>query len=811
MPAVDRFPHPSSRIRPSLGGLVLILAATAAATSTAAAQEITPAARALYDSAYFAWDRGDYPAALAHAERLLERPDGAVLTERIALLTGEAWEVTEVASNGQSPRWSPDGAHLTFEVGNGGSARIHLIDAAGGAAREVASFAGWEARFSPDGAAVAYFRVPPSARLEEARSREQSALAAGDIASVRAARQEIAQLEAADAEIVVRSLPSGDERVLAAPGIQRFGIAFDPGGEVVVVGRQEGEGDRMDLYRIASDGTAQRLTEGPGNKGNRILRGAGGVLVYTIANDRIGLLDAAGATRILEGRSPSLSRDGSTLTYLATLQAADPEMRRGAHVGADVRANGDLQAVMVLDLTRAAEPREVKRTTLPLADPVLSPSGARVAYNTILRDDWEVFVANADGSAEERVTRDIQHDFFPEFLSETRLIVKMGEARHRRAYIHDLDGQRAETIARLALPGDDQRGRKQLFHNNSLRTIAPQYDWAPSPDGSRVAIVADRDGDTLSPERGVYIVELDRAVTRDAVLARVRAQRAAELELRDWGRQMFAAIETEVRAATQEVDAGRVYDHAHALYQFDSKFITQPGNALAVEYLDNALRAMGYEPELQWFEPRQGLRSANVVVTIPGTERPGRINVISSHFDSVERGPGADDNSSGTTALLEVARVLVNRPQPETIRLAFLTAEEAGLIGAREFVRRAVENGDEIVGVINNDMIGWTRSHRPDNTIRYSNDTIRDIQHNAAILFSDLITYDARYVRSTDAQAFWDNYGDIVGGVGSYPILSNPHYHQPHDTLEVIDHRLVAEVARATTAAIMRMAHGGWQ
>src|SRR5690606_22942672 len=112
------------------------------------------------------------------------------------------------------------------------------------------------------------------------------------------------------------------------------------------------------------------------------------------------------------------------------------------------------------------------------------------------------------------------------------------------------------------------------------------------------------------------------------------------------------------------------------------------------------------------------------------------------------------------------------------------------------------------VSVLNNDMVGWSGGHRLDDTIRYSNDTIRDIQHNAAILFSDLITYDARYVRSTDAQAFWDAYGNIVGGIGSYPILGNPHYHQAHDTLEVVNQQLVAEVAKTTVAAVMLLASG---
>ena len=143
---------------------------------------------------------------------------------------------------------------------------------------------------------------------------------------------------------------------------------------------------------------------------------------------------------------------------------------------------------------------------------------------------------------------------------------------------------------------------------------------------------------------------------------------------------------------------------------------------------------------------------------------------------------------------------------PATIELAFFTGEEAGLRGSREYVRRADETGKHIAGALNNDMIGWANDHRLDNTIRYSNPGIRDIQHAAAIQFSDLITYDALYYKSTDAAAYFEAYGDIVGGIGSYPVLGNPHYHQAHDRLETINQQLVAEVSKTTAATLMLLA-----
>ena len=74
------------------------------------------------------------------------------------------------------------------------------------------------------------------------------------------------------------------------------------------------------------------------------------------------------------------------------------------------------------------------------------------------------------------------------------------------------------------------------------------------------------------------------------------------------------------------------------------------------------------------------------------------------------------------------------------------------------------------------------------------------------MLFTKLITYDALYYKGTDAAAYYDAYGDIVGGIGSYPVLSNPHYHQPHDLLEIVNHQLIAETSKTTAATLMLLA-----
>jgi hypothetical protein len=484
-------------------------------------------------------------------------------------------------------------------------------------------------------------------------------------------------------------------------------------------------------------------------------------------------------TRYPARTAPALSADGSTLAFIG-------------------RDGADYQ-VEVLRLGAGAptqQPTVVTRSTMQLGAPALSPTGATVAFEGMPLHDWEVFLAPASANADVlQITHEIQHDRAPRFVNERTVLALKGENRHRRSYLYDVQ----------------TREQTKLFHNNTVRTIAPEYEWQIGADGNAVVIVADRDGDTISRERGVYVVHLDRKITADQLRRRLEGELAKERDLRERGERAFAPIADRIRPVTEDVDVTRIYYYAKDLYEMGSKYITQPGNQLAIQYYERTLRGWGYEVELQWFDTPAGgggatVRTANIVARLPGTTNPELVYTLSSHFDSVERGPGADDNSSGSTALLEVARVMKDHPQAATIEFAWFTGEEAGLRGSREYVRRAVADGKKIVGALNNDMIGWTRNYRLDNTIRYSNAGIRDIQHAAAMQFSDLITYDARYYQSTDAQAYFDAYGDIVGGIGSYPVLESPHYHQATDRLENINQPLVAAVAKTTAATLMLLA-----
>ncbi len=626
-------------------------------------------------------------------------------------------------------------------------------------------------RWSPDGTTLAFDIGPDSAprsvlvSLADAGPLRADTLA-GFAATFAPDGSEISYV-AASGTAVIRRPKAGPEQTVEVSGVLPLGLVYaGDQGPPYLLGTTDPSTQMATLYQIGS-GPPQPL---PG--GERITslpqRAAGGRLVFSSAESGVTIRAPNGTTTAQRGINPVVSTDGSTLAFIGR--------------------EGNDWTVMLGPI--GGQPRVLARTPYPLAAPAISENGAQVVFQGMPREDWELYTARTDSGAPRRLTHEIQHDIQPQFVSQGRILGVMGEGRHRRSYLYD------------AATGE----RSRLFHNNTVRTIAPEYEWVPRSDGNVIAIVSERDGDTVSPERGLYLTDLRRPVSGEEVLGRVRASLRAERELRQRGTAMFAPVAARVRPMVAEISSSRIYEYARTLYGFDSKHVTQLGNARAVAWLAQTLRSFGYEPELQWFEPSPGVRSANVVATLRGTSDPGVQYVVGSHFDSVKEGPGSDDNTSGTTALLEVARVMARRPQAATIRFVWFTSEESGLRGSKEFVRVATAARDQVVGALNNDMIGWANDDRLDNTIRYANAGLRDLQHAAAFLFTNLITYDAHYYKFTDAHSLVDGFGDVVSGIGSYPVLGNPHYHQPHDVLETVNHRLVAEVGKTTLASVVLMA-----
>jgi len=115
----------------------------------------------------------------------------------------------------------------------------------------------------------------------------------------------------------------------------------------------------------------------------------------------------------------------------------------------------------------------------------------------------------------------------------------------------------------------------------------------------------------------------------------------------------------------------------------------------------------------------------NVVATLPGTQAESRerMYVVSGHYDTrvndvmdaTTTGPGANDDASGTAAVMEMACVMSKYKFDATLVFMTVAAEEQGLLGAEHWAEQAREKNLNIAGMLNNDIIG--SSHADDGRV----------------------------------------------------------------------------------------------
>ncbi|WP_460460657.1 M28 family metallopeptidase [Angustibacter peucedani] len=130
------------------------------------------------------------------------------------------------------------------------------------------------------------------------------------------------------------------------------------------------------------------------------------------------------------------------------------------------------------------------------------------------------------------------------------------------------------------------------------------------------------------------------------------------------------------------------------------------GHAASSDYVQGKLEAAGLTVTKQEFSTREG-STWNLLAEIPGTD-PSHVVMAGAHLDSVEAGPGINDDGSGSAALLETALLMAGGAQPtSTVRFAWWSGEEQGLLGSSHYVDAASSSDlGAISAYLNLDMIG---------------------------------------------------------------------------------------------------------
>lgn len=211
----------------------------------------------------------------------------------------------------------------------------------------------------------------------------------------------------------------------------------------------------------------------------------------------------------------------------------------------------------------------------------------------------------------------------------------------------------------------------------------------------------------------------------------------------------------------------------------------------------------------------------NLVGQIEGRGLGREVVVVSAHYDHVgiRRADsaatdsifnGADDNASGTVALLEIARIIRQGPTPKrTIVFVAFTGEELGGLGTRRYLAEPVHPLDRTVANLNLEMIG-----RPDALAggpgkAWLTGYERSNMGEQLLAGGIPIVADPR-----PAQDFFrrsDNYAFAVRGIPAHTLSSfnlHPDYHHPGDEAEKLDYGHMAQVIEAAARAVRILADG---
>ncbi|MFD0762452.1 M28 family metallopeptidase [Lutibacter aestuarii] len=270
-------------------------------------------------------------------------------------------------------------------------------------------------------------------------------------------------------------------------------------------------------------------------------------------------------------------------------------------------------------------------------------------------------------------------------------------------------------------------------------------------------------------------------------------------------------------------------DHLYIIAsdEFEGRNTGEVGQKKAAEYLkdfyisNNIASPLGNDNYFQDI-PTEYLRpnlkpSENVVAFIEGSEKPEEIIVISAHFDHVgmkdgEIYNGADDDGSGTVAILEIAqafqKAVENGHKPKrSILFLHVTGEEKGLLGSKFYTNFPIFPLANTVANLNMDMIGRVddaHEANPNYIYLIGSDKLSSELHELSEAMNEKFTkikLDYKYNDENDPNRFYyrsDHYNFAKNNIPIIFYFNGTHqdYHKPSDTPDKINYQLLAKRAQ---------------
>jgi hypothetical protein len=326
---------------------------------------------------------------------------------------------------------------------------------------------------------------------------------------------------------------------------------------------------------------------------------------------------------------------------------------------------------------------------------------------------------------------------------------------------------------------------------------------------------------------GVYLVSGDADVVmglaqRGCAVIPLRGLSSTEAAavsgptVRQWER--IDTPDPAIAAMVAQVDSVGVFAKIQWLVDFGTRYCLADNNYAVTTAIGDAFSGYGLTPILRPFE-HSGKTMWNVEAIQLGTVYPDSFFIIGGHFDSISDNsrfdaPGADDNGTGTTAVLTAAEILTQYDFECSIRYVCFNAEERGLIGSQAYAAWAESTGMKIGGMLNFDMMGyWEPGVEMDLEIEtnVASQWLAAVITNAADLYTgapyELHVYDGAWWG--DHASFWDQGYAAVNHEESWDWGDpdfNPYYHTTQDLPQYVGAQFVVGNIQVGVAALATLA-----
>ena len=232
------------------------------------------------------------------------------------------------------------------------------------------------------------------------------------------------------------------------------------------------------------------------------------------------------------------------------------------------------------------------------------------------------------------------------------------------------------------------------------------------------------------------------------------------------------------------------------------------GNNLAADYIKQTLEGFGLTPVFQEYSGS----GKNVYAVQDGTVYPDEYYMICAHYDAMDF-YCADDNGSGSSAVLEAARIFSSLEFDYSIIYALWDEEEYGLIGSDYYASQAASNDDVIHAVINMDMISWDGDE--DMVVEIHTSMLANSNDLADYVVAVNELYNIPLTTSielpgtiySDHYAFWTNgYAAVLMIEEYFGGDFNPYYHTEQDRIAILNMPYFHEMAKLSIGALASMA-----